>query len=215
MNIKTFRELLILVFVFSLAVCGGDCFGGSIWAKRSKTSKPVYSDDKANQVGDILTVIISEVHKVDSKIKSDLQKDTSRELLFDGNKNRVEGGSIIDKLIPNTPSLFLEMSSKNTLKGKADYKDERSIQDRITVVVEDIHPNGNLVVIGTLSRNLDGDMQVIQVSGIVRPRDILFDNTIRSDQVANFNLVTINKGVSHNYNKPGWLGAFLDKIWPF
>ena len=51
--------------------------------------------------------------------------------------------------------------------------------------------------------------------GIVRPADILYDNTIKSEQVANFNLFAISDGVSENYNNPGWLGKILDKLWPF
>jgi flagellar L-ring protein precursor FlgH len=83
------------------------------------------------------------------------------------------------------------------------------------VVVEDVHPNGNLVVLGTRTREINGDTQIIQVSGIVRPRDIRFDNTVRSEQVGNFQMVSVTDGVTKDFTKPGWLGKFLDAIWPF
>ena len=215
MNSKIF---LVSVFVFCVyfpVIPAQRCRAGSIWAKRGKNAKPVYSDDKANQIGDILTIIISENHKVDSKVMSNTKKETSRDLTLDGNLNRIDAGGVINKILPNTPSLTLDMSSNKSLKGKADYKDERKIEDRVTVVVEDIHANGNLVIIGTHSRDIGGDKQIIQVSGIVRPRDILFNNTVRSEQVANFNLVTINKGVTQDYNRPGWFARILDAVWPF
>ncbi|MCK5171988.1 MAG: flagellar basal body L-ring protein FlgH, partial [Planctomycetes bacterium] len=60
-----------------------------------------------------------------------------------------------------------------------------------------------------------GDKQTIEVSGIVRPSDIEFDNTIKSEQVANFTLITINDGPSDDYNRPGWLGRIFDYLWPF
>jgi flagellar L-ring protein precursor FlgH len=191
-----------------LAACL-ECEGGSIWAKRSKNSKAIYSDDKANQIGDVLTIVINEDHKIDNKIKRQLEKTTSRGLTMSGDSIKVE------HFVPEVPSLGVNTSSSKALDGKADYKDERTIEDKITVVVEDIHPNGNLVVIGTRSRDVSGDKQIMQVSGIVRPSDISFDNTIRSDQVANFNLVFISDGVSGNYNNPGWLGKILDALWPF
>jgi flagellar L-ring protein precursor FlgH len=105
--------------------------------------------------------------------------------------------------------------SDNALKSKADYKDERKFADSITVVVVDILPNRNLVVLGTRNRNISGDIQTIEVSGIVRPSDIVFDNTVRSEQVADFRIVSRNEGVSAPYTKPGWLGSILDIVWPF
>jgi flagellar L-ring protein precursor FlgH len=206
------------MFIFCVLMTGivcSDGFCGSIWAKRSRNAKPIYSDDKANQIGDILTIIISEDHTVDTKVKTTLSKDTDRELSIDGNLNRIDAGSVINKILPNTPSIGIDMSSSKSVDGKAEYKDERTITDKITVVVEDVHPNGNLVVMGSISRDVGGDKQTVQASGIVRSRDITFANTVNSEQVANFQLVMINKGVSQDYNRPGWFAKILDAIWPF
>jgi flagellar L-ring protein precursor FlgH len=106
-------------------------------------------------------------------------------------------------------------TSDNALKSKADYKDERKFVDSITVVVMDILPNHNLVVMGTRDRNIGGDIQTIEISGIIRPSDIAFDNSVKSERVANFHIISRNSGVSAPYSKPGWLGGLLDLIWPF
>lgn len=196
--------IMVLVFVLSAA-----CQAGSIWAKRSPASKSTYADDKAIQVGDVLTIIISEIHKVDNKVKSTQSKSTSDSLTFDGNNNYIE------HVIPSLPSVGVDAESSRTRDGKSDYKDERKIEDRVTVIVEDIHPNGNLVVVGTRMRDLSGDKQTIQVSGIVRPSDISYDNTVRSEQVANFQLVSTNDGPTKDFTSPGWLSKFVGWIWPF
>lgn len=192
-----------------LVVSAGTLEAGSIWAKRGQNSKPLYADDKANQIGDILTIIINEDHKVDSKVKRDLNRSSDRS--FEMGDDDLSIGHII----PSVSKVKVDVQSEKSLSGKSDYKDERTIEDRITVVVEDIHPNGNLVVIGTRTREVNGDTQTIQVSGIVRPRDIKFDNTIRSEQIANFQMVSISDGVSKDFTKPGWLGKILDVLWPF
>ena len=101
------------------------------------------------------------------------------------------------------------------LLDAADFKDERSYEDSISVVVVDIQPNGNLVIMGVRDRNITGDIQMIEVSGIVRPSDIAFDNSIKSEQIANFRVVTKSKGVAEPYNRQGWLGRLFDIIWPF
>lgn len=203
------RIHLYPVAVMILMVLSITCQAGSIWAKRSPSSKSTYADDKAIQVGDVLTIIISEIHKVDNKVKAIQSKSTTDSLTFDGNANYIE------HVIPSLPSVGVETESSRSLDGKSDYKDERKIEDRITVIVEDIHPNGNLVVVGTRMRDLSGDKQTIQVSGIVRPSDISYDNTIRSEQVANFQLVALSEGPTKDFNRPGWFGKFLGWVWPF
>ena len=207
------RKIALITFLVFVHLFASWCNAGSIWAKRGPNSKSIYSDDKATQIGDLLTIIITEESKVENKVNRKLEKKTARKLTFDDDDISIDVGTI-DPLIPSLPSFGLEASSEKSLDGKSDYKDERTFEDKITVVVEDIHPNGNLVVIGTRHRDVGGDIQTVQVSGIVRPRDIAFDNTIRSEQVAQFKLVTVDKGVTQNYNNPGWLAKILDILWP-
>jgi flagellar L-ring protein precursor FlgH len=206
-NIKNakIRTSIIAAAVFSLLFAAAFAQGGSIWAKKDKNSRIYYTDDTARHIGDVLTVKIAEASKVDNKAKRDLQKDTSRSNTFDG---KIGDSKFI-------PELGMSASSSNKTNGKADYKDERTFEDSITVTVVDIQPNGNLVVMGTRNRNIGGDTQVIEVSGIVRPSDILFDNTIKSTQVADFRLVSKNGGVADPYTRPGWMGRIFDIIWPF
>jgi len=205
MNNRIGLVLVLTVFVLCLALPTADSQAGSIWAKRGKNMRALYADDVAHQIGDILTIKITEDSKVDNKAKRDLKKETDRSNTFNG-----DIGGFAD-----LGEFGLTAKSGNELKSKADYKDERSFEDLITVVVIDVLPNRNLVIMGTRSRNIAGDIQTIEVSGIVRPSDIAFDNTVKSEQVADFRIVTKNTGIAAPYTKPGWLGTILDKIWPF
>lgn len=195
----------VLTFIF-VAVCLTDCSqAGSIWAKRNKNMKELYADDVARRIGDILTIKVTENSTVDNKAKRDLKKETDRSMEFNG-----ELGNFVD-----LGEFATAASSGNELTSKADYKDERKFVDNITVVVVDILPNSNLVVMGNRQRNIAGDTQTIEISGIVRPSDIAFDNTVQSEQVADFRLLTKNGGVADPYTRPGWLGTIFDIIWPF
>lgn len=198
-----------IVLVLWLAACSQ---AGSIWAKRGKDVKALYADDVARQIGDILTISITEDSKVDNKAKRDLKKETTKSSDFSGELGITTSNH---NILPRMPGFTMEAQSTNELKSKADYKDERKFVDKVTVVVIDVLPNGNLVVMGTRARNIGGDTQVIEISGIVRPSDIEFDNSIKSEQVADFNIVVRNGGVSAPYNRPGWLGSIFDVLWPF
>jgi len=201
--------------VLSIAVIAAistSAVAGSIWAKRDLNARGIYTDDVARQIGDILTIIISEDSKVDNKSTRDLKKTTDRSATFDG---ELGIGTPNHNILPRIPGFSMGAESSQQMNGQADFKDQRSIDDRITVVVQDVLPNGNLIVIGTRSREVSGDTQTIQVSGIVRPSDITFDNTVKSEQVADFQIVTTTKGISEPYRKPGWFGRVLDVVWPF
>ena len=204
MNKRAVLGILAAVVVLAASMAQA----GSIWAKRDKNRKDVYTDDVARSIGDILTIKITEDSKVDNKAKRDLKKETKRTSDFNGELN-------IDHVLPKMPGFTMDAAANNELNGKADYKDERSFVDRVNVVVVDILPNGNLVVTGSRDRNIAGDIQTIEISGIVRPSDIAFDNTVKSEQVANFRIVTRNGGTSAPYTRPGWLGTIFDILWPF
>lgn len=205
MRNRIMPTIIVISFLLNWSGCA---LADSIWAKRDNNMRSLYSDDVARRIGDILTVKITEDSKVDNKAKRDLKKETDKSTTFNGELG-------IDHVLPSMPGFTMAAKSSNELKGKADYKDERSFVDRVSVVVVDILPNGNLVVMGMRDRNISGDVQVIEVSGIVRPSDIEFDNSVKSEQIANFRVVTRNSGVAEPYNRQGWLGRLFDILWPF
>ena len=199
------KRLLVLALTASVLLSTACAQAGSIWAKRDKNARAVYADDVARQIGDVLTITITENSKVDNKAKRDMKKETDRSTIFNGDL-----GDFTD-----LGEFGMSAESGNELKSKADYKDERKFVDNITVVVVDILPNRNLVVLGTRHRDISGDTQTIEVSGIVRPSDVTFDNKVKSEQVADFRIVSRNGGISAPYTKPGWLGSILNIVWPF
>jgi flagellar L-ring protein precursor FlgH len=205
---ETVSAFMLTAFVVCSAVATSNCQAGSVWAKRDKNFRDHYADDVARSIGDVLTIKISEASTIDNKAKRDLKKETDRSTTFNGDLN-------IDHILPKMPGLTMEAESSNELKSKADYKDERKFIDKITVVVVDMLPNRNLVVMGIRNRNIAGDVQTIEISGIVRISDIEFDNTVDSERVADFRIVTRHKGIAAPYTKQGWLGTIFDFLWPF
>jgi flagellar L-ring protein precursor FlgH len=199
------KILLAIVLTASILLSTACSQAGSIWAKRDKNMRAIYADDVARQIGDVITITITENSKVDNKAKRDMKKETDRSNIFNGDLGK----------FADLGEFGMSAQSGNELKSKADYKDERKFADNITVVVVDILPNRNLVVLGTRNRDISGDTQTIEVSGIVRPSDVSFDNKVKSEQVADFRIVSRNGGVSAPYTKPGWLGSILDIVWPF
>ena len=204
------KTKIIVIAVLLTAV--SQLYAGSIWAKRNSNLRQPYTDEIARKVGDILTIKIAEIGSIINKVDSDQWKKTSSDITFDGNLGiKTDNHNIL----PRIPAINMETSSNKSMQGNAAFNDSRSITDEIAVVVEDVLPNGNLVVVGSRFRKVACDIQEIRVNGIIRPTDIAFDNTISSTKVADFQMVFTNKGPSSTYNKDGWLTNIFNIVWPF
>lgn len=205
-----FNASILIVSIVILFASINSADAGSIWAKKDTNATDRYSDDVARKIGDILTITIREVSDMTNTSERDMSKTTSRNQQFDGKLQ-------VDHIIPNVPSVTFGTGDaySNTFESEADSKNKRAFEDNVTVVVIDIMPNGNLVVNGIIKRNISDEIQEIEVSGIVRPSDIDYNNTVDSKRIANFNIITRYDGVAAPFNKPGWLGRILDLLWPF
>ena len=188
---------------------------GSIWAKASRRTKMILVDDTARHTGDVLTIVINERSVIENETTRDMKKSENRSATMDGTLDLANLISSVGHRIFDFPKLKFDSSAKSDFGGSANYDSERSVIDQITVVVQDVLPNGNLVVAGTRQRAVGGDRQVIHVSGIVRPSDIAFANTVNSDKVANFHIVYKHKGQENSFTKPGWLARILNFLNPF
>jgi flagellar L-ring protein precursor FlgH len=197
------------------AVAAGTVQAGSIWNKSARLGPVPYSDDTARRVGDLLTIVISERSVIDNETNRTLEKKDERSANVTGNVGLLRSINDATGKIFTIPNMNLKTSADSKFDGKAGFDSDRSLTDRVTVTVEDILPNGNLVVLGTRKREVDGDLQTILVSGMVRPSDIAFDNSVPSSKVSEFHIVYKNKGPENRFTKPGWLAWILNLLNPF
>ena len=211
-NLRTIFTAMTCLLAFSI----GKVLAGSIWANGSTPKVAVCTDSSARVKGDNLTVVINEQTKISNDTNRNTEKKTSRSLNFSG---KVSSGNVLHSSTwpsasHDLPSVDVSSASDDKFDGTAKYGSNRSMTDSVTVTVEDVLPNGNLVLLGTRERTVDGDQQIIQISGIVRPSDVDFDNTISSDKVADFRIVFKAKGQEHTQTNPGWLTSLLNLLNP-
>jgi flagellar L-ring protein precursor FlgH len=187
--------------------------GESIYARANKTgTTPLHTDDTARKVGDLLTVVILEQSSVANTTSRDMEKKTTRSAALKGSFDLGNILSALGKKTYNLPNVDVSGSGDQKLEGKSEYDSSRKIADSVTVTVYDVLPNGNLVIMGTRKRQVDGDTQHVQISGIVRPSDIAFANTVPSSQIAEFQLVTSDQGQGSTATRPGWFAAILNVL---
>jgi len=218
-NRRTLAVLAMLAFVVAAAAAAARA--DSIWAKAQGAAGQrrvrVYEDDTARQVGDTLTIVINEHSVIENETTREGKKDSTRTATTAGTINVRDVGQWYGNRDGTfvIPDVNIATQAASDFKGEADYETDRLITDRITVVVRDVLPGGNLVVIGSRRRHTDGDEQIIEIGGVVRPSDIAFDNSVRSDQVADFRMTVKVTGHEPKWTTPGWLGRILNWLCPW
>lgn len=206
------RILPAAVTVVLMASC---LQAGSIWARANAHERNAYADDTAAAVGDVLTIEINERSRIQNGVERSMEKRSARSAKMTGTLDLKNLFGPLKGEVFEFPELDASSSHRATFDGEADYDSDRSVVDQITVTVEDVLPNGNLLVLGRRTRQVEGDAQTIQVSGIVRASDIDFDNTVKSQRVAEFHIVYLSVGREENFTKPGWAARLMNALNPF
>jgi len=168
------------------------------------------ADKTARRPGDLITVLITENQSIKSEEQSQLQRGTT----FDYAINSFD-------IKPNAfnPLPDINATSQDDFNGKANYEKEGEFTARITAIVMDVLPNGNMIIKGRREIRIDRETKVIEFTGIVRRFDVAADNTIQSELVAEANVSYMGEGdltrTTNRYGLGGWVHSALAWIWPF
>lgn len=183
----------------------------SLWNHRVPYYSNLFSDTQVRGLGDLVTVIIRENTDVDNRDQRQMDRDAETR----GGLNFTYG--LGGKLGNESGSAAMDFSSTGEGKfdGKSQYTVEREFTDRITCSVVNLLPNGNLVIYGKLDRVVTGERRALVVSGIIRPFDVLPDNSIESKYVANFHVCYNGDGIDSRFIKQGWLTKAWNKYRPY
>ena len=82
----------------------------------------------------------------------------------------------------------------------------------MTARVAEVLPNGDLVLEGVRELDLNGERQIVVLTGIVRPMDVRRNNSVLSTQVGQLRIQYYGRGLMKDNLKPGWLVRILNKI---
>ncbi len=169
----------------------------------------LFSDDKAHQVGDILTIKVVENLSGSGGATSQGGRNTSVNLDF-------PAPVLMGKNVPNkSPIAGMQASSSNQFKGQGKTGRNARLIATITARVVKVYPNGNLFIVGEKRLKINNDEQILKISGIVKPSYIQPDNSIYSYQISDMRVEYNGRGFIAQQQQPGWLARFLIKIWPF
>lgn len=82
----------------------------------------------------------------------------------------------------------------------------------ISARVAEVLPNGDLLVEGVREIEINGDRQVVVLTGIARVVDIAPGNVISSASLGQLRIRYFGRGLTKNSMSPGWLLRLLNKV---
>ena len=183
----------------------------SLWRPGSRA---FLKDQRASEVGDILTVVI-EIKDDASISNSTKRRRTAGE---DASAASILGfEASLAQVLPNaiSPTSLIDLDSSSKTEGAGSVNRGETINLRIAALVTQVLPNGNLVIAGRQEIRVNFEVRELQVTGLIRPEDITSTNTIKYDQIAEARIVYGGRGQISDVQQPRYGQQIYDIIWPF
>jgi|SRR5690554_165254 len=181
------------------AVPNGSLFNGQV--------NGLYSDIRARDLGDIITVRLQENTSASKSAKTGTSKGT--------NVNLPTPTVLGKDLSFRGYSLSANLEGNTEFKGDASSDQSNRLSGEISVTVIRVLPNGSLVVRGEKWLTLNNGQEYVRLTGMIRPQDVASDNTVLSNRVANARIEYSGTGSLADTQRQGWLTRFFNgPLWP-
>jgi flagellar L-ring protein precursor FlgH len=182
----------------------GRSAANSTW---SNASADLFTSPRARQVGDIVTVNI----QIDDKAEFDNASDRSRQSSI--NAGLDYAFSFKGWNANGTGDVGLDSSSSSTGQGTIDRSEKLRLS--VAAIVNEVLPNGNVVISGSQEVRVNFEVRVLNIAGIVRPRDISPKNTISYDKIAEARVSYGGRGRLMEVQQPAYGQQIYDVVAPF
>ncbi len=180
--------------------------------------RPLFADRRAMKPNDLITVIISEKSSASYSSSKDYKSasggnSTPPRLTYNGQNERKkkEAEYLDDKNNYN----FTKSSNNTNFKGGGSQKKSEDLNVVLSARIIKVLENGNYFIYGNKEVLVDGEKQILKVSGVIRPYDIERNNTIQSKFLADAKIEYTNLGNLSNSNKKKFAADAMETQMPY
>jgi len=183
---KKLKKIFVFLLIMFVTINAQDM--------RQNAYSSLFSDQKANRIGDAITIIVMESSQASNNASTTAGREST--LGFSAS------GSLDQTLLPKAN---LNIGSQNDFSGSGSTKTTGLIKTKISASIDSIYANGNMRIIGSKKISINGEEQIIIIKGIVRPSDIYADNTVLSYNISDADITFEGSGIIDNSQHSGWL----------
>lgn len=187
----------------------------SLW---DRGSGGFFADQRASEVGDLLTVVIEINDQAQLRNATDRQREGAGNL---GTPSFFGLGSLVSWLIsgvapfPIPSGDLVDLSSVASASGSGMIKRNETINLKVAALVIQKLPNGNLVIAGRQEVKVNQELRELRVAGIIRPQDIQMNNTISYEKIAEARITYGGRGQLSRAQERGYGEDVMDIVLPY
>lgn len=186
LNLFTARLLGAFAFISVL------CFTAPVGTTgTAQAQSSLYSDVTAHRVGDIITIILQE------NISGSSQSDSRNA----SNSAGSAGGSASGNFLPFEPTFGSDVQVNYGADQQAQSSQGQLLEGNMSVQIAEVTPQGDFIVEGSRTTEINGELHQMSLLGRVRSRDINRYNQVFSYHVANANISYRKKGGTRELTK--------------
>ncbi len=160
-------------------------------------TRSMFSDLKSFRKGDAVTILIVEDVQADNNARTQTNASTNLSVGLNGSVNssqaNVSGG----------------IGSGNTFNGQGQTSRNENVKAKLTARIIEADNLSAIKIEGRRTVTINGETQVIIISGIIRFVDISPDNTVYSYNIADLTLSYNGEGTITKAQEPGLFTKFL------
>lgn len=181
----------------------------SLWRSGSRA---FFDDQRAGQVGDILTI------NVDITDSAQIANQTARSRTADeelGGTGII--GNELSRILPGAPAAeaLANFGTNSSSGGQGSVNRSERLTTTVAAVVTQVLPNGNMVIEGRQEVRVNFEVRELIVAGVVRPEDIDAANTIDSSKIAEARIAYGGRGQITDVQQPRYGQQLFDIVMPF
>jgi flagellar L-ring protein precursor FlgH len=163
-------------------------------------------------VHDIVTVVVDEK----SEMLHNTRFNRQRNAIFKAQLKefiKINEKGNLDNAALNSPTIDAQLRSQLQSFGQS--QTQEGLKYRIAATVVDLLPNGTLVLEARKSIHTPDDVWEYRLTGRIRTQDILGNNTVLSENIAELKIEKNQVGKVEDSSKRGILGKLYDYLLPF
>jgi flagellar L-ring protein precursor FlgH len=181
----------------------------SLYGRRGRD---LLTDVRANDVGDVLTVVVTlnDLAKFENESEREKRADTTFDFEIAGEGQGFDGP-------PGSANATgtLGIGSRSKFKGTGTIDRSERLRLRVAAIVTEVLANGYLVIAGKQEIRVNAEMRVLELAGIVNPLDVTRENTIDYSRIAEARISYGGRGITSEIQAPNWGQRIYDRVVPF
>lgn len=178
---------------------------------------PLFSDHKAMHVNDIVRVVISESAQSTSGAAKELSESGNTVLgggVLSANSRNMAVNSLVGRM-NDLGDIGYKSNSESTYSGQGSATKDASFNTTVSARIVKVMENGNYFISGRREILVDGQKQIIQIGGVIRPYDIDQYNKVDSSKMSDAKILYQTQGELERATKEGWGTEIVKALWPF